>query len=81
MEDVHRLRNSTVELKSWAHVWGELVSVGQISLVARMNWVRMHTILTASNNTRGQELLYLCEMWRLQGSKLEGMAVGLPAAT
>jgi hypothetical protein len=67
-------RNLMVEIRAWAHVCVEPMSLGQISLNAQMNWVQMHTFLAASNNTPLQEFLYLCEKRRLQALKTKGEA-------
>ena len=73
-EEADNFRRLMVEMRAWAHVCAEPVSLGQISLAAQMNWVQTHTFLTASNSTLLQAFLYLCEKRRLEALETKGAA-------
>jgi hypothetical protein len=52
-------------MKAWAHACAEPVSLGQISSFAQIQWIWMHTVLTASNRLPLQAFLYLYQERRL----------------
>ena len=80
-EEADKCRNLMAELGKWARICTEPMSLGHISLFARMHWVQTHTILTASNSVPLQRFLYLCEKRRLEALKPRGVVAGAAATT
>lgn len=58
-ETADNFRDSATKMKAWVHNCAEPVSLGQIFSSARINWVWMHTVLTASNSVPLQVFLYM----------------------
>lgn len=77
-EESDQHSDTMAKMREWARVCNETISLGHISLFARMNWVRTQTLI-ASNSLPLQAFLYLCEKRRLQPLKTKGAAVAPPA--